>query len=123
MTDEESDLDEPQVTLTEEVIGLITEFRDCEIFMTHHLLENTPEESPACSPGPQPHVPQLFRASLKVSVAEERGLDDPAGLTINNGLQIALYTHPCQASRTSSNRPGVETPDYPAPRIVGILTR
>ena len=46
VTDEESDLDEPQVTLTEEVIGLITGFRDCEIFMTHHLLENTPEESP-----------------------------------------------------------------------------
>ncbi len=32
VTDEESDLDEPQVTLTEEVIGLITKFRDCEIF-------------------------------------------------------------------------------------------
>ena len=46
VTDEESDLDEPQVTLTEEVIGLITEFRDCEIIMTHHLLENIPEEFP-----------------------------------------------------------------------------
>jgi hypothetical protein len=46
VTDEESDLDELQVTLTEEVIGLITEFRDCEIFMTPHLLENNPEESP-----------------------------------------------------------------------------
>jgi hypothetical protein len=46
MTDEENDLDEPQVTLTEEVIGLITEFRNREIFMTHHLLENTPEEFP-----------------------------------------------------------------------------
>jgi hypothetical protein len=42
--------------------------------------------------GPQPHVPQLFIAFPKVSVGEERGLEDPAGLTINNGLQIALYT-------------------------------
>ena len=24
---------------------------------------------------------------------EERGLEDPAGLTIYSGLQIALYTH------------------------------
>jgi hypothetical protein len=95
-----------------------------KFFMNHHLLEHTPEKSPDCSPGPQPHVPQLFRASSTVSPAEERGLDDPAGLTICNGLQITLCTHRCQAGRTSSNRPGVETPDYPAPRIgVGILTR
>jgi hypothetical protein len=39
-----------------------------------------------------------------------------------NGLQIALYTHLCQAGRTSGNGPAVETPDYPAPRIdVSIL--
>jgi hypothetical protein len=54
---------------------------------------NTPEESPNSSPGPQPHVPQLFKAASKVSLGEERGLDDPAGLTIYNSLQIALYTH------------------------------
>ena len=88
-----------------------------------HLVENTPEESPDCSPGPQPHVPQLFRASLKVSLGEQRGLGEPAGLTIFGGLQNALYTHLCQASRTSSNRPGVETPDYPAPRIGVIILR
>jgi len=82
VTDEESNLDEPQVTLTEEVIGLITGFRDCEIFMTHHLLENTLEKSPNSSPGPQPHVRRLFRASSEVSLAEERSLEDPAGLTI-----------------------------------------
>jgi hypothetical protein len=46
VTDVESDLDEPQVTLTEVVIGLITGFRDCEIFKTHHLLESTLEKSP-----------------------------------------------------------------------------
>jgi hypothetical protein len=57
-----------------------------------HLLENTLEESPNCSPGPQPHVRQLFRASSNVSLAEERDLDDPADLTINNGLQTAVYT-------------------------------
>jgi hypothetical protein len=58
----------------------------------HYLLENTLEESPDCS-GPQPHDPRLFRASLKVSLADERGLDDPAGLTIYVGLYIALQTH------------------------------
>jgi hypothetical protein len=89
----------------------------------HHLVENTLEESLDCSPGPQPHVPQLFRAPQNASIGEERGSDDPAGLTTYKGLQIAVYTHRCQAGRTSGNRPGVETPDYPAPRIVGILTR
>jgi hypothetical protein len=79
VTDEESDLDQPQVTLTEVVIGLITGFRDCEIFMTLHLLENTLEESPESSPGPQPHVLRLFRASSNVSLGEGRGLDDPCG--------------------------------------------
>jgi hypothetical protein len=90
VTDEESDLDEPQVTLTEEVIGLITEFRDCEIFMTPHLLENNPEKSPDCSPGPQPHDPRLFKAPSNVSLGEERGLEYPAGLTTFHGLQNAL---------------------------------
>jgi hypothetical protein len=71
----------------EEVAKPITEFRDSEIFMTlSPPRENTLEESPDSSPGPQPHVPQLFRASLKVSLAEERGLDDPAGLTRFDGL-------------------------------------
>jgi|SRR5215211_9095286 len=93
VTDVESDLDEPQVTLTEVVIGLITGFRDCEIFMTHHLLENTSEESPDCSPGPQPHIPQLFKASSNVLLGEERALEEPAGLTTNNGLLNGLYTH------------------------------
>jgi hypothetical protein len=51
-----------------------------------HLLENTLEESPDCSPGPQPHDPQLFRASSEVSLAEERGLDEPPGLTVYNRL-------------------------------------
>src|ERR671912_2269630 len=41
---------------------------------------------------------------------------------MSKGLHISLYTHRRQAGRTSSNRPGVETPDYPYPRIgVGIL--
>src|SRR5215211_6020701 len=84
-----------------------------------HLLENTLEDSPDCSPGPQPHVPRLFRASSKVSQAEERGLEDPAGLTINNGLQNGLYTHPCQAGRTSHRRPPPLTPDYPYP-LMGV---
>jgi hypothetical protein len=63
----------------------ITDFKDCEIFVAHHLLENTPEESPIV-PGPQLHVPLLFRASSNASVAEERGLEDPADLTIFDGL-------------------------------------
>jgi hypothetical protein len=63
VTDEESDLDEPQVTLTEVVIGPITEFRDYENFLwPHHLLENTLGKFSDCSPGPQPHVPRLFKA-------------------------------------------------------------
>jgi hypothetical protein len=33
------------------------------------------------------------KTSSTVSVAEERDLDDPAGLTIYNGLQISLCTH------------------------------
>jgi len=32
--------------------------------------------------GSEPHVPQLFKASSNVSLGEERGLDDPAGLSI-----------------------------------------
>jgi hypothetical protein len=58
-----------------------------------HLLENTPEEGvPHSSPGPQPHVPQLYRTSSNASLPDEWDLDDPAGLTVYNGLQIALYT-------------------------------
>ena len=54
----------------------ITEFRDLKLFMTHHLLENIPEEFPDCSPGPQPHDPQFFKASSNVSLGGERSLDD-----------------------------------------------
>ncbi len=46
VTDEESSLDEPQVTLTEEMIGLITEFRDCENFHEPVTLSRTPLRSP-----------------------------------------------------------------------------
>jgi hypothetical protein len=117
-------LGERQTALHEEMIGPITELRDCENFLwPHHLVENIREESPDPSLGPQPHVPQLFRASSEVSLGEERGLEYPAGLTIDSGLQIALDTHRSQAGRTSSNRPGVETPDYPPPtyhRPVGV---
>jgi hypothetical protein len=56
-----------------------------------------------------------LQSPSNVYLREEHGIEDPAGLTIYRGLQIALYTHPCQAGRTSSNRPEVETPDYPAP--------
>ena len=71
-----------QTALHEEVIGPITEFRNCEIFWPRHLLENTFEKSFDSAPGPQPHVPRLLKASSNLSLAEERGLDDPAGLTI-----------------------------------------
>jgi hypothetical protein len=87
-----------------------------------HLVENTLEESPDYSPGAQPHVPQLFKASSNASIAEERGLEDPAGLTKNNSLHIALYT-PKSGRPYLSNRPGVETPDYPYPRIGVIILR
>ena len=63
----------------------------------------SPNSSPA---GPQLHVPRLSRASSNVSLAEERGIDESPGLTIYNGLQIALYTRRSQASRTSHNVPG-----------------
>src|SRR5918994_7407450 len=90
--------------------------------MAPHLLEKTSEESLDCSPGPQPHVPRLFKASSNVSLGEERGLEDPADLTTYNGLQIALYTHRSQAGRTSHNRPPPLTPAIPYPRIgVGVL--
>ena len=46
VTDEESDLDEPRVTLTEEVIGLKTEFRDCENFYDPVTSSRTPLRSP-----------------------------------------------------------------------------
>jgi hypothetical protein len=68
----------------------ITEFRDREILWPRHLVENTPEKSPNSSPGPPPHVPRLFKASSNVSVAEGRGLEDAAGLTMYRGLYIAL---------------------------------
>jgi hypothetical protein len=35
---------------------------------------------------------RLPQCSSKVSLAQERGLKDPVGLSIYNGLQIALYT-------------------------------
>jgi hypothetical protein len=64
----------------------------------------------------------LLKASSKVSLGEGRGLEDPAGLSMYSDLHIALYTHRCQASRTSHNRPPPLTPDYPYPRIgVGVL--
>jgi hypothetical protein len=50
---------------------------------------------------------------LKDLSSRRMGPRRPYGVTIYNGLHIALYTHRCQADRTSSNRPGVETPDYP----------
>jgi hypothetical protein len=69
----------------------------------------------------------MFHGSSKASSnavqAAASGLDDPRGLTSCCVLQIALYTHRSQAGRTSSNRPGVETPDYPAPRIGVIILR
>jgi len=55
-------------------------------FRPHHYLENILEKSPNSSPGPQPHVTRLIRASSKVSKADERDLEDPAGLTIYIGL-------------------------------------
>ena len=90
--------------------------------MTPYLLENTLEEGVPDTCGPQPHVPRLFKAPSIASIAEERGLEDPAGLTIYSGLQVALYTHRSQASPTSHNRPPPLTPDYPYPRMgVSIL--
>jgi hypothetical protein len=46
VADEESDLEEPQVTLHEEVIGPITEFRDCGVFHDPITSSRTPLRSP-----------------------------------------------------------------------------
>jgi hypothetical protein len=62
VTDEESDLDEPQVTLTEEVIGLITEFRSCEIFSDPIISSRTPLRSP---PIVLLALSHMFHGSLK----------------------------------------------------------
>jgi hypothetical protein len=57
-----------------------------KFFVIHHLVENTPDESPDPSPGPRPHVPRLVKARLKTSLGDGRGLEDPAGMTIFEGL-------------------------------------
>ena len=74
------------------MIGPIIQFTDCEIFVTHHLLEINTEKSPIILLA----LGHMFHGSLEPpqrSLGEERGLDDPAGLTLYNGLQITLYAH------------------------------
>ena len=71
-------------------MGPIIEFRNCENFRPRHLLENTFEKSFDSAPGPQPHVPRLLKASSNLSLAEERGLDDPAASPFK-----AAFKSPC----------------------------
>ena len=75
------------------------------------------------APTSHPNAP--LKASSNAFVADERVFEGPAGLTIYNGLQIALYTHRSQAGRTSRRGPGVVTPaPTPSPRISArALTR
>jgi hypothetical protein len=69
-----------------------------------------------------PHRPGLSKASSNDFVADERVLEGPAGLSVYNGLQIALYAHPCQPGRISSRGPGAERSAYPSPNTgVSIL--
>jgi hypothetical protein len=71
----------------------------------------------------RPRFRQLLKAAFNAPVADERALEGPEDPTRRTTPQIGLYAHPCQAGRTSSNRPGVETPDYPAPCIGVIILR
>jgi hypothetical protein len=100
---------------TAESTGLIEKARIFETSLGLDTLLTKPSNKPYSSADFSQNVPRLFKASSNVSLGEERSLDDHAGLTINNGLQNGLYTHRCQAGSSSSNRPGVETPDHPAP--------
>ena len=56
------------------------------------ILLTKPSNEPYSSADFSQNVPRLLRASSNVSPAEERDLDDPAGLTVHNDVQIALYT-------------------------------
>jgi hypothetical protein len=68
----------------------------------------------------QPHRLGVLKAAL-MALLPKNGYSRPRGAYRDGtGLQIALYTHRCQAGRTSSNRPGVEAPDYPASLSVSV---
>jgi hypothetical protein len=78
-----------------------------------------PLENPGSSADPKQ---RCFKGASNALVADERTVDSPEALTAETTTQIGLYTHRCQADWTSRRGPGVETPDYPAPRIgVGVL--
>ena len=68
-----------------------------------------------------PDAPELFKASLKVVVAEERALDGPEDLTGKTTAQIGLYSHLCQDSLTSGDRPGANFLPTPAPFATVVL--
>jgi hypothetical protein len=59
--------------------------------------------------------PELLKAALNVSVADERFLDSPKDLTGKTTAQIGLDTHPCQDGRGVVIDSGCRTPDYPCP--------
>jgi hypothetical protein len=61
----------------------------------------------------RPRFPQLLKAALNVFVAEVQTLDDPEDLTGETFAQTGFYTHRGLDDRTSSDRPGVLTPDTP----------
>ena len=48
---------------------------------------------------------ELFKALLQVVVAEERALDGPEDTAHGSTVQIGLYAHRGQDSRTSNTRP------------------
>jgi hypothetical protein len=100
----------------------ITEFRNCEILYDPRIYSRTPLRSSRLFSWPSTSYSTALQSLLKGLCSRRTRSRGPTGLPIFDGLQIALYTHRCQAGRTSSNRPGVESPDRPCPRIVGILT-
>jgi hypothetical protein len=65
--------------------------------------------------------PFLLKAALNVFVAEVQSLDDPRDLTEETTAQTGFYTHRGLDGRTSSDRPGALTPDYPLLRFVSRL--
>jgi hypothetical protein len=58
---------------------------------------------------------RVFKAALNVVVAEVQTLDDPRDLTEQLTAQTGFYTHRGLDDRTSSDRPGVESPATPPP--------
>ena len=111
-----------QTALHEEVAGPITEFRDCEIFCNPVTSLRTPLRSP---PIVLLALSHMFHGSLEPpqtpSIAEERSLEEPAGLPIYKGLESGLYSHPCQDGRASDNGPPHELLPTPPRICVGVL--